>query len=581
MESITHAPGSNASTRKPRRTARSSTEHAPDQIRGFYYDARRAALGHDYLRRKWLPREGPLFYAFIQVMRSFCYFNSETGELREDCWPSVPTIAARLGVDPATVHRLIQRDKTTGEFISTHAEALKRFIKVQPRWLYNPQVGHKTQRSSVYLVAMDDPPTPEDDHLVEEKAGELAAILTMETVRQQHQAEIATDSEAENTDLQNASQLPLAKCESVMSRKMQDKTLPLTLTFNKNEERTLRGRCSIDWSIGKQKTEEGEEKALIGGGPAAPTREEPGNLAQRSPQPPRTPHPNKSAKHQLQAQALARVHPQVGATIHQTLVELGGSNPDGGVQTILEALVEVAAPPEQMPALFALGQQRLGQQQDLLTIPNPTGYLIGIMRRVAVEAMLKGWKVDQMRAEDEEKHAQALRSAAQAGSQVLTYDGSALPLEEALTSEVVEGADTAPTPAPAVSEEVEVADAAIVATWRDSLPDPRDSQLRSVSMLWGFVREEISGHLNVARRSQLEALTPKWDATRPRTLLLLSNTTWGAQGAYLNLRREIDTQIGILLSDFFDEMQVVYAPTRVQGEEAEGGKDLHPEEGRS
>ncbi|HEU5199813.1 MAG TPA: hypothetical protein VFU32_09260 [Ktedonobacterales bacterium] len=206
MESITHAPGRNANTRKPRRAARPSSAPVSDQIRGFYYDARHAALGHDYLRRKWLPREGPLFYAFIQVMRSFCYYNPHTGELREECYPKVDTIAERCGVNPATIHRLIQRDPHTGEYLSKNAEALKRFIKVQPRWLYDPKVGHKTQRSSVYLVALDDPPVPEDDHLVEEKAGELAAILTMEQVRQQRQAESAFAPKEDRTDLQNASQ---------------------------------------------------------------------------------------------------------------------------------------------------------------------------------------------------------------------------------------------------------------------------------------------------------------------------------------------------------------------------------------
>src|SRR5215472_816758 len=201
MESITHAPGRNASTRKPNRTARAPSEQVSDQIRGFYDDARRAALGHDYLRRKWLPREGPLFYAFIQVMRGHCYSNPQTGEIRESCYPKVETIAKECGVDPATIHRLIQRDKTTGEFRSKHAQALKRFIKVQPRWLYDPQVGHKTQRSSVYLVALDDPPVPEDEHLVAAKEAELDAILTMERVRGQRQEEAASDGgEAQPTD---------------------------------------------------------------------------------------------------------------------------------------------------------------------------------------------------------------------------------------------------------------------------------------------------------------------------------------------------------------------------------------------
>ena len=106
-----------------------------------------------------------------------------------------------------------------------------------------------------------------------------------------------------------------------------------------------------------------------------------------------------------------------------------------------------------------------------------------------------------------------------------------------------------------------MADTATAATWQDSLPDAEQrGQLRRVSMLWGFVRDALSDHLNIARRGQLEALVPKWDAARPRTLLLLCNTTYGARAVELNLRREIEPHFGKLLSRFFDEFQVVYAP---------------------
>jgi hypothetical protein len=127
-----------------------------------------------------------------------------------------------------------------------------------------------------------------------------------------------------------------------------------------------------------------------------------------------------------------------------------------------------------------------------------------------------------------------------------------------------------PRPAPAlnVPEGVEVADAATTATWRDHLPDPQGGQPRSISMLWGFVREAIRGGLNIARRQQLYALVPKWDATRPRRLLLLCDLTYTARAVQLNLRREIELQTNKLLSHFFDEMQVVYVPVREQ-EEAE------------
>jgi hypothetical protein len=572
MESITHTPGHDASPRKQNRTNHSSSDQAPDQIRGFHYDARRAALGYDYLRRKWLPREGPLFYAFIQVMRSHCYHNPHTGEVRETCWPKVETIAKECGVDPATIHRLIQRDKTTGEFNSKHAEALRRFIKIQPRWLWNEKTGHKVQRSSIYLVALDDPPVPEEDHLVDQKEDELATILTMEQVRQQRQTASPADSEAESTDLQNASLLTLAKCESVMSRKMPDKSLPVTLTNNPYLDRTKGERSSAGKSIGNQ---ENAEKALVGGKPegsatgVSPSPRSPTGRARRASA------QGKQVKESAaspRAQALAHARAVTGATIGRALRELGGSNPEGGAQTILEAFVDVGAPLECLQACVALGQQRLAQQQELTTIPNPTGYLISILRHLAVEAMLKGWNIEQMRAEDAVKHAQALRSKTQRETPLLPQEGHSCPGEEespGARSEqhVQDGCLPAVSdPAASLPEGVTLAGAARAAAWRDHLPDPETGQLRAVSMLWGFVRDAIRERLNVARRSQLEALIPKWDEARPRTLLLVCNLTYTARAFELYLRREIEPQLGKLLSHFFDEVQVVYVPVREQEE---------------
>ena len=226
---------------------------------------------------------------------------------------------------------------------------------------------------------------------------------------------------------------------------------------------------------------------------------------------------------------------------------------------MLEALVEVKTPVEVLGALMEVGERRLEQQQELMHIPNPTGYLIGIMRNLAVEAWLKGWKIEQIQAEDEEKHAQALRAAQRGEARVLISE-----CEPSPTGEESPSPDAEPPQALAsaysLPDRVEVADTATAATWQDSLPDAEQrGQLRRVSMLWGFVRDALSDHLNIARRGQLEALVPKWDAARPRTLLLLCNTTYGARAVELNLRREIEPHFGKLLSRFFDEFQVVYA----------------------
>lgn len=69
------------------------------------------------------------------------------------------------------------------------------------------------------------------------------------------------------------------------------------------------------------------------------------------------------------------------------------------------------------------------QQQELQVITNVCGYFIGIMRKVAVEAMLKGWNIAQMRADDEEKHTQARLRVANAEQRDVTCEGDPGPVE--------------------------------------------------------------------------------------------------------------------------------------------------------
>jgi hypothetical protein len=157
-------------------------------------------------------------------------------------------------------------------------------------------------------------------------------------------------------------------------------------------------------------------------------------------------------------------------------------------------------------------------------------------------------------AEDEEKHAYALRSATRAGNRLLTYEDIPQSVEEEPTPEVFESVDgelsAASEPTSYLPNEVGVANAATVATWQDYLPYPRDSKPRAVSMLWGFVHDALKNRLNIARRVQLEALTSTWDATRSRSLLLRCDILYEVKATKLNLRHEIEPQIDKLLSDF-------------------------------
>ncbi len=60
-------------------------------------------VGKQYMRREWLPllRHGPAF--LLVYLRSLCYFNEDTGELRNELTINRQTLAEALGVQPNTL----------------------------------------------------------------------------------------------------------------------------------------------------------------------------------------------------------------------------------------------------------------------------------------------------------------------------------------------------------------------------------------------------------------------------------------------------------------------------------------------
>lgn len=83
---------------------------------------------------------------------------------------------------------------------------------------------------------------------------------------------------------------------------------------------------------------------------------------------------------------------------------------------------------------------------------------------------------------------------------------------------------------------------------------------RDVGMLWGFVRDALRPGLNTARRQHLDALIPAWDPEYPSDLLLLGSSDYGVRFVELTLLRDIDEQIGKLLSRFFVRATLVVVP---------------------
>ncbi len=88
-------------------------------------------------------------------------------------------------------------------------------------------------------------------------------------------------------------------------------------------------------------------------------------------------------------------------------------------------------------------------------------------------------------------------------------------------------------------------------------------QCRDVQMLWGFIRDALRPGLNTARRQHLDALTPAWNPTSPRELLLLGSTSYTVRFTNMALLREINELIGKLLSRFFDRARLVYVSQEV------------------
>ncbi len=141
-------------------------------MRQFWDAARREIVKGEYLRKKWLPRQGHRFYTLITVLRGYCSYSIKQGA--SPCFPSRATIAQACRISLRTLDYWMARDEQ-GRFIHPrHGEALNRFVVVQPRRRYDPAGQRQVKTSNLYLVRMDDPVIPEEEALVREQATTLA-----------------------------------------------------------------------------------------------------------------------------------------------------------------------------------------------------------------------------------------------------------------------------------------------------------------------------------------------------------------------------------------------------------------------
>ncbi|HID62002.1 MAG TPA: hypothetical protein EYP49_04590 [Anaerolineae bacterium] len=103
----------------------------------------RVYLGTQYFRLKWVPLLGHALASFIVALRTRCYWNEESGELRDVCRVNLEEIAVEVGCSSRHLRRLRQR-----EYASLFFEAV--------------EAGQ-----GCFRVQMGDPLTPEDQALFE------------------------------------------------------------------------------------------------------------------------------------------------------------------------------------------------------------------------------------------------------------------------------------------------------------------------------------------------------------------------------------------------------------------------------
>jgi hypothetical protein len=356
-----------------------------DELRAFHLSALHAVTGYDYLTRKWQPREGPLFVALIRALRSHCYYNRETGEVRTSCFPSLQTIADECGVSRRTVCRLLQRDKD-GVFIN---RSLERFIRVIPRKRYDAKGQRQVQTSNLYMVCMDDPCTPEDDYLVELKERELEEAM-------RHTSECQSGTLKGVSDCHPQSS---AKTAQEISSSKVVTTNPVS--FDLHERLVESGQRNTPFERYEEMRYESSERV----GPRTNRVESSKGSEDQF---------RRSSHLSKEKMVLNEEQEAASSVIYSLLQEYGDENAGIGSKIILKALIDAHAPDEKLIDLAYLGRARLRRfQMRGGHVENKAGYFVNLMRSLAKEAKRRHWDVEQIEEEDKKQHEKAVKRSKQ------------------------------------------------------------------------------------------------------------------------------------------------------------------------
>src|SRR5438132_812245 len=106
------------------------------------------ALASLHFLREWVPALGPTASVVLLELRGEVLAGAATGGSAPVCEISQDELARRLGCDPKTVRRALNR-------LVGH-----RLIEIEPQRRFSPRLGHRIVATNRYLVAMYDPPVP-------------------------------------------------------------------------------------------------------------------------------------------------------------------------------------------------------------------------------------------------------------------------------------------------------------------------------------------------------------------------------------------------------------------------------------
>lgn len=402
---------------------------SPDEavIRQFWDEAKREVVKGDYLRRKWLPRQGHRFYTLIKVLRGYCSYSIKQGEA--PCFPSRATIAQACRISLRTLDYWMARDEQGRFTHHKHGEALNRFVVVQPRRRYDPAGQRQVKTSNLYLVRIDDPVIPEEEALVLEKATALAIRFL-----EQQQEEQERETRRQQVDEAALRSAPFVERDCTLKKAQplqpqrgaktaEDRLsspFPSNTDFHRSaqdEERAVKAIRS-NRPISNQQTKRmrrNEEDTSSAAQPSTSNRAS----AQRNEDLFRRAAPLDEAEERQREEreaALDTAYDAAGGVVYSLLEELGDTNAAGGTRKVLSSLVAAGAPPERMADLAYLARDRVRAfvLRGGRIFESQVGFYITTLCNLAREARRKRWDVAKIAAADRRRHERSIRRNGQA-----------------------------------------------------------------------------------------------------------------------------------------------------------------------